>query len=132
PGEVLEELAGEQQDVLAALAQRRQLDGHDREPEVQILAELALTDHLPEIAVGGRDHPDVDLADLALADPLDLATIEHPQQLGLEIEGQLADLVQEQGAAVGLLERARAIADRPGERALAVAEDRRLGQLARE
>ena len=39
-----------------------------------------------------------------LADALDLAFLEDAQQLRLQVERQLADLVQEEGAAVGQLE----------------------------
>ena len=38
------------------------------------------------------------------ADPAELALLEDPQELGLEIERQLAQLVEEHGAAVGQLE----------------------------
>ena len=38
----LEEAVGDEQDVLAALAQRRQVDGHHGEPVVEVLAEEAL------------------------------------------------------------------------------------------
>src|SRR5690606_15857444 len=65
-----------------------------------------------------------------LADADDLALLEHPQQLGLEVERQLADLVEEDRAAVGLLEAAGAVDHRPGEGALAVAEEHPLGELA--
>ena len=40
------------------------------------------------------------------ADALDLALLEHAQQLGLQRDVELADLVEEDGAAVGLLEAA--------------------------
>ena len=45
---------------------------------------------------------------LRAADPAELALLEHAQQLGLEVERQLAELVEEHGAAVGQLERALA------------------------
>ncbi|MBS7664230.1 hypothetical protein I0D00_20175 [Pseudomonas lalucatii] len=42
------------------------------------------------------------------AERLDLLLLQHPQQLGLQRQRQVADLVEEQGAAVGnLLERAQ-------------------------
>ena len=96
----------EARDVLAALAHRRQLDVDDREPEVQILAERALVDLVAQIAVGRREHADVDLVRAIAADALDLALLEHAQQLGLQRDVELADLVEEDRAAVGLLEAA--------------------------
>ena len=42
------------------LAQRRQREPHDVEPEEQVLAELALAHHLLEVAVGRGDEPHVE------------------------------------------------------------------------
>jgi hypothetical protein len=42
------------------------------------------------------------------ADAVELAVGEHAQQAGLRLRGHVADLVEEQGAAVGLLEAALA------------------------
>jgi hypothetical protein len=82
--------------------------------------------------VGGGDDADIDLADGGLADALDLAAVEDAQELGLEVEGELADLVEEEGAAVGLLEAAGAVGHGAGEGAFFVAEDGGLGELAGE
>ena len=65
------------------------------------------------------------------ADPFDLAFLDRAQQLGLQVRLEVADLVEEQRAAVGQLELADALLDRAGERALFVAEQRALDQLAR-
>jgi hypothetical protein len=63
------------------------------------------------------------------ADPHHLALFQHPQQAGLQAEGHLADLVEEQGAAVGRLEQPGvAAAARAGERAFLVAEQLRFQQ----
>lgn len=57
----------------------------------------------------------------------DLAALEDAKKLGLEIEGELADLVEEDGAAVRGLERALAGRDGSGEGALGMAEEDGLG-----
>ena len=85
-----------------------------------------------EAAVGRGDDPRVDAARQVLADPPDLAVLEHAQQLGLGARRQLADLVEEQRAAVRLLEQPGALGDRAGERAAGVAEQLRLDQLVGE
>jgi hypothetical protein len=56
------------------------------------------------------------------ADPVDHALLERAQELGLEAHIHLGDLVEQQRAAVGLLELADAPGDRAGEGALLVAE----------
>ena len=58
-----------------------------------------------------------------------LPRLQRPQQVGLEIEGKLADLVDEERAAVGLLEQALAPGGGAGERALGVAEELRLVEV---
>ena len=58
--------------------------------------------------------------------------LERAEQLGLYLEAQLADLVEEQRAAVGELERAFLVGHGPGEGAPAVAEEEALGELPRQ
>ncbi len=69
---------------------------------------------------------------LVLADAADLAAFQHPQQLGLHRLGQLADLVEEDRAAVGDFEQAHAVLVGAGERALAMAEQLALDQRLRQ
>ena len=74
------------------------------EPERQVAAEPAGLDLAREIAVRRGDDPQVGRARGRLADPHALAGLEHAQQLGLDRQRQLADLVEEQRAAVRRLE----------------------------
>ena len=57
--------------------------------------------------------------------------LDEAQQLGLEVEPDVADLVEEQGAAVGAADDARERCLGAGERALAVAEQLALEHVAR-
>ena len=109
----------------------RQVDLHDVEPVVEVFAELAFLGQPEQIAVGGGDDADVDLDGLRAADPLEPALLEHAQQLGLHGQGDLADLVEEDRAAVGHLEAALALADRAGESAFLVAEQLAFQQRLR-
>ena len=56
----------------------------------------------------------------------------HAQQLGLHLQADVADLVEEQRAAVGRLEAADLVADGAGERALDVAEQLAFQQSRRQ
>ena len=78
------------------------------------------------------DHPYVDLERTPGADRFDLAVLEHPQHLRLGAQAHVADLVEENGAAVGLDELADLPSVGAGERALLVPEQLRLDQLARD
>ena len=110
------------------LAQRRHVDREDVEPVVEILAEGAVLGEVEQAPVGGRDQPDVDPLDLARADRLDLALLEHAEQLCLGVERQLADLVEEDRAAMRFGELAGVIGGGAGEGALLVPEERRLDE----
>src|SRR5690606_35626463 len=97
----------------------------------EVLAETPGLDLLGEVAVGRRDHAHVDLDRLVRADAPDLALLERAQELRLQIEAQLAELVEADGAALGVLEEALTRHDRAGERALLEAEELGLDQVLR-
>ena len=99
----------EQLDVLAALAQRRQVEVDRVEPEEQVLAELAGGDLGRQVGIGGGDQADVGAAGARRADALELAGLERAQELRLLAHRDVADLVHEQRAAVGQFEAAGAV-----------------------
>ena len=74
------------------------------------------------------DEPDVDLDGVGAAQPLELTLLQHPQQLHLGGEVDVADLVEEQRAALGELEPPFLARLGAGEGALLVAEQLRLDQ----
>ena len=96
--------------------------GITAQPEVQILAEVPLLDLLLEVLVGRGDDADVHLDRPRRSEPLDLAFLQHAQHLGLRLGAHVADFVEEDRAAVGLLELADLLLGRAGERSLLVAE----------
>ena len=97
-------MAVEQGDVARSHPQRGEHERQDREAEVEILAEGAAVDQAAEVPVGGRDQADVDRTVLALAEPLDRPRLQHPQQLRLHRQRQLADFVEEDRPPGGGLE----------------------------
>ena len=81
------------------------------------------------LAVGGGDELALEASVGAVADALEGAGLQHPQQLDLELGGDLADLVEvDRSHGRAGLEPAGAVLDGAGERALAVAEELRLHQ----
>ena len=117
----------------SALAQRRHAHLDDREPVVEVLAEAARVHLRREIAVGGGDDAHVDLRCVRWPPTRRISrSCERAQELGLQLERELADLVEEQRAAVGALEGARALAVGAGEGAALVAEQLALDERARE
>src|SRR5262245_5869425 len=122
------ESLGEQRDVLAPGAQRRELDRERDEPVVQVLTKTALGDLGRELPVGCRDDAHVDLARSGVAHGYDLALLDHAQELRLHRARHLADLVQEDGALLGRLEEAAAVLDRAREGAAPMPEELALEQ----
>ena len=113
----------EQRDVVAAIAQRWHAHRDDVQAVEEILAEPTGLDLTGEVDVRGGDQADVDATGLAArAEALDLALLQHAQELDLHVAGDLADLVEEQRAAVRGLEPAIARGGGAGERALLVTE----------
>jgi hypothetical protein len=99
-------------------------------PGVQVGAEAARAHAGGEVDVGGRHHAHVGVDDARAAHRHVLVVLEDAQQLGLLVQRQLADLVEEDGAALGLAEEARRVGGCAGEGPAAMAEERGLGELA--
>ncbi|MGB8958488.1 MAG: hypothetical protein WCC00_05705 [Candidatus Aminicenantales bacterium] len=131
-GEGPRKIVDEKRDVLLPLAQGRRIERDDVQAEEEVLPEPPLLDLLPQVLVGRGDDPDVDLGDLARADLLDFTLLEDAQDLGLGPEAHVADLVEKDRAAVGLLELTRLLLRGPGEGPLLVAEELRFDELLRD
>src|SRR6266487_4547918 len=115
-------------DVLLALPQRRQLDHDDVDAIKEILAKPSDLSLGLEIARGRREHPRIDPACLLVANAADLTLLENAQQLGLQSDGTLTDLVEQQRAAAGLLEQPCLVGRSTRKRAADVTEQLRLEQ----
>src|SRR5690606_39002917 len=91
----LREVLCEPRQILPAFAERRHLDLEDGETEEQVRAETPLVHLATKVAVGGRHDAHVDRAVARCPDAPDLALLEGAKQLGLELERELTDLVEE-------------------------------------
>src|SRR5690606_30944420 len=97
--DAIEEMRGQQRNVLAPLAQRRQAQVDHVETIEKILAELAAFHALAQVLVGGGDDADVDMPVAGAAHGAHRAFLQHAQQLHLRARRHVTDLVQEQRAA---------------------------------
>src|SRR5690606_22248460 len=104
----LEEMLREQEHVVAARAERRDVDAHDVDPVEQVLAETLLRDLLVEIAVRRGDDARVELELLRRPERANLALLQGAQDLRLHAHGHLADFVEEERALVRFHEQTRA------------------------
>src|SRR5512132_33628 len=124
-----EEALDERLDIVLALAERGRMHLDHREAIIEIFPEGALRGLGPEVTVRRRDDPRVERLPLARAEPADLPRLDGAQQLRLQIERELAELVDEERAAARELEQAGASRRRAGERAADVAEELALDEV---
>src|SRR6185437_627005 len=127
--EALEKTARDRRDVLPAIAQRRQMNVEHVQAIVEVFAKAPLAHLTLQIAVGSDDDAGVDRDRLDRADAADLPLLQHTQELALKVNAHLGDRIEQERAAVGLLEHPGAAAlARAGESAVDVAEERAVGQ----
>ena len=125
------EVFGEERDVLAPFAQRRQRERDDVQAVVEVLPETPGGDLGEKVAIRRRDDPHVHGDLRAAADPGDLALLQRAQELRLQGERQLADLVEEERPGVRGFESSGARAVGAGEGAALDAEELGLDQPLR-
>src|SRR5438094_156913 len=106
-GELREQRLRDQEQVVPALPQRRQVEHDGAQPEEEIFPKAAFLHAVRQLVVGGGDNADVHGSRFRAPDPPDLLVLQRAQQLGLEGEREVADLVEEQGAGVRHLEQPR-------------------------
>src|SRR5206468_4117203 len=77
----------------------------------QVFAKFSLLNHLSEVAIGGCDQAGIGVNSPCASQPLEFSLLEQTQQLGLQLDGNIPDLVEEYRAAVRQLEAADALRD---------------------
>ena len=127
-----EEVVHQRRQVFGPRGKRRHLDLEDPQPMVEVDAKPPGFKSGHEVAIGGCDHPHIDRPRGRCADGRDCAILEHAQELGLHFERRFADLVEQERAAVGLLEEPAAIGRGAGEGAADMAEEFAFDHARRE
>ena len=121
----------EQRDVLASLAQRGKRDRKDIQPVVQIVPEPVLSNFVSQVAIGGGNHPHVDVHRARASESLELPLLQDAQQLRLELDRKVTDLVEEQRPAMRDLEPPGLAGMRTGESAALASEQLALDERRR-
>ena len=119
--------------LVAALAQRRQLQLDASQPVIQVFTKSAFAYQRGQIAVTGADQLKIDRMGFLGPQRRHAALVQHAQQAGLQLDRHVGNFVQEQRSTIGLQDLAPAArALRAGKGARAIAEklgfDQRLGQ----
>ena len=119
----MDEVLDQGRDVRAAVPEWRDDEVDDVESIEEVLPELSLPDALAEVPVGGGNDAHVQAhRGVVGADFLQLTGFEEPEQHALHAERHLADLVQEDRAAIAHFELASLVPVRAREAALHMAE----------
>ena len=130
---VLKEGAGQRQQIRTpAFTQRWYPERIDAQAVIEVFTEMPGGDLRLEIAIGGRDDTHIDPDYAIAAQRLQLALLQDPKQLGLQRQRQLADLIQQQGAAIRHHEVATVIMGRAREGATPMPEQRAFDQVRRQ
>lgn len=127
-----EQVTGEAGDVFRAVAQGGEIDLEGAEAEEEIRTEFATGDELLEGAMSGGDEAEISGARAGVADGGVFLAFNDAEEFHLDRGGDVADFVEEDGAALGMLEEAGAVGVGTGEGTADVAEEFAFHQLRAE
>ena len=97
-GKFLQKRVNQERNVGFSLPQRRELHLHNVEAEIQVLAESPGSNARFQIPVCRGDHARADADPLVGPDRLDFTFLQGPQNLGLQVDGQVADFIEKKRA----------------------------------
>ena len=78
-----QEVLRQQRDILSAVAQRRQVQGDDIDPIIEVFPKLSFPDQFLKVLVCCRDDANIHFDRLHATDARELAFLKHSQQFGL-------------------------------------------------
>ena len=123
----------EKRNIFLSFAQRRHGDSHHVQAKEQIVTEFSLLHQFLEVLICRRHHPRIRAQRLIAADPLESMVFAHDaEQFHLRVRIDLADFIEENRAAGGLLESSNPTLTRSGKRSSLVPKQFTLEQLRRE
>src|SRR5437762_9662515 len=81
-------------DIFRAFPQGWNVNRKNIQAVKQVFAKFPLLNHLSEVAIGGRDQAGIGVNSPCASQPLEFSLLEHTQQLGLQLDGNIPDLVR--------------------------------------
>src|SRR5438094_369662 len=94
--EFRDEMLRQQWKVFLAVAQRRQMNGEDGQPIIQIFAQPSFLNRIPRFLVCRRDNADIEFKFLFSSEPADFAVFQNSQKLWLELRGHFSNFIEKQ------------------------------------
>src|SRR5208337_1537136 len=129
--EKLDEMFGQERNIVEALPQRRYLNDARLETVVEVVAKAPRVHRLLRILIGRGDQAHVHRNLLGRSHRTHRVFLDGAQQLALRVGAHLGDFVQEQRAALGRAEQTQVLGVRSAERAALVSEQLALDQVPR-
>src|SRR5258708_2389315 len=99
-GELFDKVAHKFRNIRFSFAERWQRNRENIQAIVQILSEFTVTEHLPQVLIGRRDDTNIDARGTGAAYGLELALLEHAEQLRLKLHCHVSDFIKKQSASV--------------------------------
>src|SRR6476660_8696410 len=124
-------VAHENGNIVAAITQWGRHDWKYFQPIVEITSELFLRHQCFQVAIGCSDQPDIYRYRTRATKTLNFFFLQCTQKLWLQIERQLAHLVEEERTFVRQFQTSHLARDRPGERSFFVSKELALQQARR-
>src|SRR5580693_781511 len=110
-GELSNEVLYQEPNIISSFPQRRQRDWKDVEPIVEIGTKFLFLHHLPQILISSSDETYVNLKGAVASQALELLFLKNAEELWLQFEGQIADFIEKQRAAVSRLKSSHRLSD---------------------
>ncbi len=129
---LLNEVFDQNRDIVLPLPQRRKVNRENIKAIVKIGPELPFLYHAPQVLVGRRDEPHVDLKRAGAAQALDLFFLKRAQKFWLQFEWKIPNFIKKQCPTVRRLKASHGLSHGAGEGAAFMAEQFALQQSARE
>ena len=104
----------QQRNIAPNLAQRWKVEMNHIQTKIQVLAKPVLLNFFLQVLIRRSHKPDVHRHRAAAANPFNLTFLQDAEQFSLGREAEVADFIQEQGAAVGGFNSADAALDSSG------------------
>src|SRR5206468_1587523 len=115
-----QEITGQKRDILRAVLEGRQSDRKDVQAVEEVLTKSVGPNHLPEVAVRGRDQPEIDFDNIVGADSTNFLVLNDAQQFHLKGQCRLGNFIEKHSTAVGAFEESLSQSGCAGKRAALV------------
>src|SRR3954447_24663759 len=122
----------EQRNIACPFAKRREPDWKHVQPIIQVHSEPLFSHHTLKILVRSGNYPHIDASRLRTPESFELLFLNHAQELGLKLDRQLANFVQEKRTTMGGLKPTYSLCQGPSKGTSLMSKELALDQRGRD